>query len=177
MSEILTDVYNNISSWILTVSGYSHCIKAEQNFTRPAYPYFTIKLSERNKIGHDFKGSPNASGEALILGDREYTLSIRGYGDGCYQKTIELDDAFENPELYDQLTALGIVVFDSNGALDVSDPVGTEYRESSSLDVLVRIDANATDTSAGVIERVEADGEYDVCGEIKTDKIIVDANS
>ena len=136
-----------------------------QNSPHPNKPYFSLVLTSFNKIAEDAFTDISDSGISSMVGNREFTLMILGFGDGIVEKTTQLRDLLETPAVHAQLKAGGVFPFNVDGTVqNISGLDDSENEERSSYDVLMRTDSVITDIPLGIIKIVNAEGTYEQAG-------------
>lgn len=136
-----------------------------QNSPHPDKPYFSLLLNSFRKIAEDSFTDPNGSGNSDMVGNREFTLMVYGFGPGIVEATYKLQSELEKPDIYDLMVAGGVIPYDVDSPIqDISGIDESENEERSSYDILCRIDSIITDVSVGLIEIVNAEGTYKQAG-------------
>lgn len=164
----LSDIRKAFIDWAVFATNYDadHVVWLDQNMPRPTKPYLGMRMTAMVPLNHDRTLSPNDSGAALVVGDREFTLSLQAFGDerntvDPLEELLNLHLSLSTVNAYAILQAQGIAyVDDLLGPTDAPSLKDTEYERTAVLDLLMRIPWSTTDTGVGFIERVKADGEY-----------------
>jgi len=132
-----------------------------QNSPNPDKPSFTLLLNSFMKIARDVFANQDVSGNTDMIGNREFTLMIMGYGFGIVELTHRLQTQFETPAIHKAFVDGGIVPFNiDNPIQDISGLDESENEERSSYDVLFRTDSIISEVPLGLIEKVNAEGAY-----------------
>lgn len=133
----------------------------DQNGTRPALPYATLKVKSIRYVNQDYNESPDDDGDMRTLGDREFTLSINYYAQKT-DDTIEIlqrvVDRIRTLSVSDKFNAKGFSAFDTSAVNDVSflmDSVKIEQR--ATVDVFIRYKSRLTD-NVGLIDTADITG-------------------
>lgn len=156
-----TQIEDAIYDWIngLGVVSSSAIIWAFQNAAIPDPPYFSLNLNNFMQIGDDFIAYPDATGKSQIIGNREFTLEILGFGDGVIEKTWAVRDSLNDPNVLTQFRDVGFIMYRSlEPVLNISGIDESENEERSSYDVMFRTDNIVTDVEFGLIEKTNAVG-------------------
>ena len=123
-------------------------IWTDQNAPQPAKPYITIAMLPFVKIGHDYIGRPDGSGDNKITGNREFTLSMTHDGTTPYQALTAFENirmALNKDSVLQTLRDGGIVFVDSFPIQNLNFLQDTEYQERRGMDLLFRIAQESTD--------------------------------
>lgn len=128
---------------------------------RPNIPYFTIKLLS----GPTKKGSfdsqihvPNTD-KFIVAGERQYTLSIKGFGEACLDALSDLQTQFDIPTYVERLTQdADIAIVDYGTITDVSELLETSIEKRWNMDVVFNTSVNY-EFEPGVIETAHVEGK------------------
>ena len=167
-SQIETAIYGAING--LALVSDKHIEWQYQNHPHPGKPYFSLLMNSFGKIGADVFTVPDGSGDSDMVGNRQFTLMISGFGSGIVEATYKLQTQFENPVVHQLLRDGGIIPYDIDGTVqNISGLDESENEERSSYDVLFRTDSVITGIPLGYIQIVNAQGTYKQSG--KGDKV------
>ena len=148
MSAIaLSDIRKGLHDWIHGVTGKT-AIMANQNAPRPALPYYTWSENTISKMGEDYADA------TAVVGNRDFTVSIQGFGDGVLSGLEDLRTSLGKPSVQIALRAKNIIVVDSGAVTDLTGLDDTKWVERSQCDFIFRTSAEVT-TGDGIIETVE----------------------
>lgn len=152
--------------WASTQAGETPVIWANQNAPAPAGTFITLLINPVINIGQDYQTPPEeVFGMARIIGNREFTLSIQGFGSGSFQILSDIRFSLNKWTVQHALRLEGIAIIEKLGLNDISELFDTEIEERVSLDVRFRIaspfieDLTTADDEVGVIETVEYEGD------------------
>ncbi len=162
-SVIKDTIYDVINGLALVTDGnieYQY-----QNSPHPNKPYFSLLLTSFLKVGRDAFTHRDASGKADMVGNREFTLMILGFGPDIIEKTYQMQTQFETDAIHLLFKAGGILPFNIDNAIqDISGLDDSENEERSSYDILMRTDSVITNVPVGAIEIVNAEGTFSQAG-------------
>jgi len=128
---------------------------------RPNFPYATWDLNSLVSIGHDALLEPNSSGEAEILGDREFVVPIQFYGCNPVTNLEHFETAMRLQSVTAALDAVGVVFVQVVGSItDLTELIDTKFEPRANGDFLFRIGKSIIDTGVGNIEAAQVDAEY-----------------
>lgn len=128
-------------------------------------PGFTLLLNSFLKIGRDDYLGPDDDGDIEIKGNREFTLVIQGFGAGIVEKTVQLRDSLERPDIYAALVTGGVIPYNFDDAIqDISGLDNSENEERSIFNVFMRTDNIITGVPVGLIEKVNIDATIEQPG-------------
>jgi hypothetical protein len=153
-------IYDTLTSLSLVAAGSIEY--QNQNSPHPALPYFALDLNSFLKIGRDAFTSPDAQGKSVMIGNREFTLMVLGFGDGIVEKTHQLQTALENPAVHDLFLAGELILVDIDQPIqDISGLDESENEERSSYDIIMRTESAITDIDVGLIKIINATGTFE----------------
>jgi len=136
-----------------------------QDGSIPAKPFFSLGLPTFRKIGRDVLIGPDISGNFQMNGNRDFTLSILGFGTGIVEKTYLLQTIFERPDVHELFRIGGIFPYDiDQQIIEISGLDQSQPEERSSYDVFMRTDNIVTGIPAGIIEKVNIEATYEQFG-------------
>ena len=149
--QVRTNLYN----WaIANIPSGMPVIYLYPNSPRPTVDYVSLYISTITQIGWDWTQDPlNDGGISQMVGDREFTLQVQGYGG--YPMTVlqNLRTSLQKQTVLDSLRVNGIVFVNWFPINDVTELVDSRYEQRASMDVLFRIADVSTD-NLGVIDTV-----------------------
>ncbi len=174
MSADWSTIRTTLWTWASGVLSTVPVIWAEQNAAPPATPYVTLRIASTTQEGQDAQLPPDpVTGDAEIVGNREFTLEIQAFGGDVSATTFgstldiisQLRSSLEVQSIRQQLRDGNVIYVDVLGSTNLSGiiPDTTRYEDRHALDVLMRTWSEVTDADAGVIEKVE--GTADESGE------------
>ncbi len=137
---------------------------AEQNAPRPGdgvditKSHITLRLGAGARVGQDFVDTPNVSGIANVIGNRDLTLSVQAFGPGARQELEDIRSSLSRPTIQDLLRAGDIVYRDAFPVQNVAALLESSYEERASLDVLFGTHEELTD-DLGYIDTVNGSGD------------------
>jgi hypothetical protein len=125
-------------------------------------PYLILALPTFTQVGHEDIGSPDeVTGNAEIIFQENFTLSILGFGLDIIENTKLLRQSLGRPSVQATLRSAGIVIVDPLPVLDITEVTNdSTYEERSSCDVVLRMSNVFSDEEVGVIENMEGTGTY-----------------
>jgi len=144
MSINIDSIYTALKSWCDTATGLT-TIRAEQNGEAPNEPYFTMRIATKTRIGEDYFGSSSNMGVIQIVGNRDLTVEMQGYGNGVTEKMEDLVQSLRKPSVQLTFRQAGIAIVDSEPALNITGLDGTEFEERVSCDFIFRVASVTTD--------------------------------
>lgn len=148
-------VKTNLYDWAVSVVPVGVVVVFYQpNAPRPELPYVTLYLNSLMQIGDDYIPKPDNTGEAAMVGDREFNLQIQSYGGDPITLLENVRTSLQKPSVLDTLRTNGIVFVNQNQINDITALLDTEWERRASMDILFRI-AQVDDDDLGVIETVE----------------------
>jgi hypothetical protein len=125
-----------------------------ENSPRPSLPYVTLYLQSLVQIGSDYTAPPDNTGDAEMVGDREFTLQFQSYGGDPITLLENVRTSLQKQTVLDTLRANGIVFVNHFPINDITALLDTEFEARASMDILFRIAQTDEDVS-GNIETVE----------------------
>lgn len=148
-------VRNNLYAWaVANLPSGMPVIYLYPNAPRPTVDYVSLYISSINQIGWDWTQDPlNDAGITEMVGDREFTLSVQGYGGDPMTVIQNLRTSLQKQTVLDSLRVNGIVFVNWFPVNDVTQLIDTRYEQRASMDVLFRIADVSTD-NLGVIDTV-----------------------
>lgn len=127
------------------------------NAPRPTVDYVTLLISSVTQIGWDYVPQPtDSAGDVEQVGDREFILSVQGYGGDPITVLENLRTSLQKQTVLDTLRASGIVYFDWFPINDITDLVDSRFEQRATMDLHFRIAQEYFDV-LGTIAQVEAD--------------------
>ncbi len=136
-------------------------------------PFFSLDIRSFGKVGRDCFTAPNASGLATMIGNREFTLMIQGKGVNTFEKTTQLQTAFEKPDIHDLFRAGGIFPFNiDEPVLNISGLDQSQPEERSSWDIFMRTDSVITDVPIGLILKINAEATFSQPGKADIERTL-----
>jgi hypothetical protein len=140
-------------------------IWANQNAPAPEVDYLTLFIGPLEFIGRDYVSMPDATTElASIGGTREFTVSVQGFGGTAIQRLYEIRQGMENPEILEQIQALGLIALTSGPVTDLTQVMGSLQEPRALLEARMRIGVPygmAATADLGIIETAEITGEVE----------------
>lgn len=151
--------------WVVANSLTNSVIWANQNGVTPNKPHVTLFLSTFIKVGRDSQlPVDDVSGDAVIKGDRELTLSIQHFGDQALENLDQIRSSLDKPTVLEGLSVNSIAVVDDTlSIIDLSTIFNNAFEPRASIDILFRISSNYGSTSTdnvNVIENIDIQSEY-----------------
>jgi len=160
MKDTIYDVINGLT--LVAVDSIEYQF---QNSPHPDKPYFALLLTSFLKIGRDGFTDPDESGVSSMIGNRDFTLQILGFGSGIVEKTTQLQTSFERPDIHELFRDGGIFPYNIDQPVqDISGLDDSENEERSSWDVMMRTDSVITGVPVGLILKVNGEGTYKQLG-------------
>jgi hypothetical protein len=152
---------SSLYTLLKAVIGSETVVFADQNSPRPALPYWTIKVSVQRGIGIDsMSQGVDISGNMTIKGVREATVHLQRIGTGAIDSCTDLRDNLAKVTVHEQWQAANISIYDIGDVQDIPFPLDNSQLEARAvLDIFVRCGTSLLD-NVGIIETVEADGDY-----------------
>ena len=167
-SSVRTSLYN----WVIAnVPNGMPAIYLYNNSPRPTVDYLSLYISQVTQIGWDYTQDPlDDSGIAEMVGDREFTFQIQGYGGDPLTVLNNLRSSLQKQTVLDSLRASGIVFANWFSINDITDLVDSRFEQRGTLDILFRM-ADVYDDNLGVIDSIVLEEVYrDAQGNIVYDK-------
>ena len=132
----------------------------DQSAPRPALPYVGIRITPFTAVNYDHYDAPDANGDMVIRGDREFTLNVQRYGPDSVMALSAFVDNLRKYTVIDAFMAAKIAVVDT--ALPVTDisfaQDGVKYEPRAAVDIRFRVKSEMVDT-VELIETVITDGD------------------
>lgn len=157
MNNLKTDLY----ALLKAVIGSETVIWANQNSPRPAFPYWTLRISPRRAIGDDWvSGGVDDAGDQTIQGVRESTLQVQRIGLDSDLKVAELQDNLSKTTVSEQFQVKNIALFDVGDVQDIPFVIDASRSEPrASIDLFIRYGTSLLDR-VGIIETAAIEAEY-----------------
>lgn len=131
-----------------------------ENAPRPIVPYVVMHLLTINSVGVDVLLFPNGTtGITEIVGNRDFTLQIKGIGTYSMEYLEALKISLEKPSVQDYLRAWGIVFVNRLALTCIAEVVDNRYEERNLLDLKFRFAQVDSDTS-GLIAQVNLEKDF-----------------
>jgi hypothetical protein len=156
MSLSVTTIEDTLYAWLASVTGET-VILAEENGTRPAPPFGTIKLTNITRVGTTEVKKPDANGDREAVNNYELAASFQFFGSSARQKALDVLDILGLETGTATLEAAGLYFFRSNGIPDLSELLRGDYEKRAGLDVVFGIQGTATE-AVGLIETINMTG-------------------
>ena len=136
------------------------CIWDKQNAPKPANPYIALNLSPERDVGNEIRRRKDGTGVLDVIGRRESTLSVNGYGNGSIGKINALWLALNRPTIVDRCLAKRVAFIRAETPLDLTELIdGRSWEERANLDLIVGYSIATTD-DPGYITTVDVPGEF-----------------
>lgn len=134
-------------------------IWADQNESRPAKPFATLKTNSLRRVNNDHHGAPDATtGNAVVSGDREFTLSIQYFGPDAVSALGDFADKMQLNSTTDAFVAKKLIPFNVGAVTDVAELLGGtggKIEPRAAVEVFFRYKTALSD-AVGVIDTVVA---------------------
>lgn len=172
MSINFETVRTNLYNWAVTnIPSGMPVIYLYNNAPRPTVDYITLLISTCTTIGWDWTENPtDDSGISNMVGDREFTVQIQGYGGDPMTVLQNLRTSLQKQSVLDTLNAVGIVSVNWLGISDITTLIDTRFEQRASMDILFRMADIYTD-NLGVIDTVVLEEVFqDATGSIVYDE-------
>jgi hypothetical protein len=149
------DVRKNLYDWaIANLPSGVPALWLYPNAPRPTVDYISLYIASVVQIGWDYTQDPlDNTGVAQMVGDREFTLQVQGYGGDPITLLQNLQTSLQKQSVLDSLRAVGIVFFNWQPIADITYLIDSRYEQRASFDVMFRI-ANVYTDTLGVISTV-----------------------
>jgi hypothetical protein len=128
-----------------------------ENMPRPTKPYLAIHLSTINSKGVDYVGIPNNSGIAEIVGNRDLSLLIQGFGENSMNWMEKLKTSLEKPSIQLILRVANLVFVERLGINCIAEVVDNRFEERNQMDLRFRF-AQIDSDNTGLIEHANVTG-------------------
>jgi hypothetical protein len=131
-------------------------------------------------IGHSYVSPPNSGGFVQIVDAVEQTINLQAFGVNSYGELQSIQGLKAQEASQEDLIVHGISFVNGtpvNNITGLKDPDG-EYEERATTDIILRfsvIYGEGDTIESGIIEKVNIDGTYDICGETKNTTINIDS--
>ena len=127
------------------------------NGGRPPLPYLTMKIDSITQIGQDDITEPADDGVVTFWNNREFTLSLQGFGE---ESIIEIERVYNNLKL-DEVHTLAmskdLYIVDVGAIQDITELLDSQYFEQRySMDIRFRT-ANSQTESFEWIDKVNVE--------------------
>lgn len=136
------------------------------NAPRPNVDYFTLLLHNMVPKGQDWVGQPDSSAVSQVVGNREFALTIQGYGGLSTNVFTDLEglaSSLQLPSVQYTLRQSGVATIRQGGIINITKLINSDYEIRASLTVYFRVAQAQTDTN-GLISTVDGDYVYDNAG-------------
>ena len=131
-----------------------------ENAPRPTVPYVALHLLTINSIGVDALLYPDGiTGVAEVVGNRDFTLQIKGIGNYSMEYLEALKISLEKPSVQDFLRARSIVFVNRLALTCIAEVVDNRYEERNLMDLKFRFAQQDSDT-VGIIEHVNVEKDF-----------------
>lgn len=156
----LSDRRTALINWVKSGTGLdsNHVIWLDQNMPRPTLPYAGVRITSLKTINRESIYAPDEDGKANIVTHKEFTFNIHYYGNSSndpIDKLLALEDSQykEAPKAILEAQQL-VVVQTLMGASDTSVKLDTVYESRGSMDLLMRMPWEITDSDQGLIDEI-----------------------
>ncbi len=152
-------IENALAAWVERASTLKAWI-ADQNAPKPedGTAYCSIRVMSRIKTGEDFTSMADDNGMTVTKGPRDFMVYLQGNSEGCFDQLCVLCDSLEKTSVCEALAADGIYFVASEPDVNLTGLDQQSMVERGSLDIRFRAGSEVEDTEAGIIERVEIEG-------------------
>ena len=138
-------------------------MQADINRARPPLPYITFDTSSLVPIGHDSVLTPDDTGKAEIIGDREFTVPVEYYGDDPIVNLENLYSIMITEAVKKHFEDAGLVFVQLMGNINnLTVLVDTKYESRAGMDLLFRIASIVEDSGVGYIDGEKISYEYKI---------------
>jgi hypothetical protein len=136
----------------------NHVIWLDQDMPRPSLPYVGVRMTTLKTINREAIYAPNEDGEANIVTHKEFTLNLHYYGNSSndpIEKLMILEDSQFKEGSKSVLEAQQLVIVQTlMGPSDTAVKLDTVYESRGSMDLLMRMPWELTDSDQGNIEEI-----------------------
>jgi len=148
-------VRTNLYNWcIQNIPSQMPVIYLYPNAPRPTVDYISLYIASVDQIGWDWTQNPlDDTGLSQMVGDREFTLQVQGYGGDPITVLQNLRTSLQKQTVLDSLRQNGIVFVSWFPINDVTDLIDSRYEQRAQMDILFRI-ADIYIDDLGVIDTV-----------------------
>lgn len=161
-----SDRQTALINWVKAGTGLdsNHVIWLDQNMPRPTLPYAGVRMTSLKTINREAIYAPNSSGAANIVTHKEFTFNIHYYGNSSnnpIEKLMNLEDSQfkETPKAILEAQQL-VIVQTLMGPSDTTVKLDTVYESRGSMDLLMRMPWEITDSDQGNIEDIILKEEF-----------------
>ena len=135
------------------------CIWERQNKPRPSSAHLGLQLSPERDNGTEVRRRNDGTGVLDIIGRKETTLSVNGYGSGIIEKLNMLWLSLQRPTIVDRCFVAGVAFTQVEPVQDLTALLDdVRWEERANLDLIVTYSRAVTD-EPGIITTVKATGE------------------
>lgn len=137
---------------------------APSKLSPPAPGYLTLRLDALLRPGfRDFYGNIQQLDTdvfaASLIGDREFTVSVGGFGPGALQVLEDIRSRLDRESVLEVLRTASIAVVQSFPIQNLTGLYDTQFTERGNLDVRFRTHAEVLDQDMSYIQRVQGEGQ------------------
>lgn len=130
-------------------------IWSDGNAPRPMLPFATLKTNSLRRVNNDHHGAPDATtGNAIVTGDRQFTLSIQYFGSDAVSALGDFADKMQLNSIVDAFVAKKLIPFNVGAVTDVAELLGGsggKIEPRAAVEVFFRYKSALAD-EVGVIE-------------------------
>jgi len=153
-------IEDGLYAWATLVLPTVTVIWAHENAPRPTVPYITMHLLSINSVGVDAILPPNnVTGVSEIVGNRDFTLSIKGIGTYSMEYLEALKLSLEKPSVQAFLRTKNIVFVDRLALTCIAEVVDNRFEERNLLDLKFRFAQYDNDT-VGIIMHADIEKDF-----------------
>lgn len=154
----MTNLKPDIYSLLKAVIGSETLIWADQNSPRPAFPYWTMRVSSGRSIGMDSNSQGvTDDGDLTIKGVREATIQVQRIGNDSDFYVASFRDNLQKVTVKESFQLKSISLYDhadiQNAPFQID---STRYEPRATIDLFIRFGSSLVDR-VGVIENAQID--------------------
>ena len=151
---------NSLFDWVSSIMpGSVKVIWADENRPQPDKTYLTLRFDSILRVGDDYEGRPDAVGDNVVTGNREFTLMIQAIGPGALGYLEDLRTSLQRFNILETLRLNGIVFIRANPIANITGLEDTQYFERGSFDIFFRIASVVTDVPS-YVQKTEVEATY-----------------
>ena len=180
MSVNFVDIDKYLHTWVTTFITTESIYWAERGRTVKSTPPFTTMARRTyREIGLAYQTPPSATGFITNITPVELIVNFMAYGLNSEGRLANIKALGDHPNAQDVISANGIALVDTFlPILNANTLVDQTWEERATTDLIFRFSVTHGENDeieSGIIEKVEVDATYDVCGVEKTSLINIDS--
>ena len=142
LKDNLFDIINECIDY-----GEDKLIWSNGNGERPPLPYLTMKIDSITQIGQDDITEPADDGVVTFWNNREFTLSLQGFGEESIIELERIYNAIKLEEIHILAMSKDLYIIESMPIQDITELLDSQYFEQRySMDIRFRTASSLTES-------------------------------